>query len=68
MTVVEIRPDCLDWKVLNRQASSVYFRRSATQSITRRAAPASAQGEFRILNSTGKLQRTIAFTRADRRL
>jgi hypothetical protein len=52
MTVIEIRPHRLGLKVLNLAPSSLYFCRRARQSITRRAAPASAEGEIRILSLT----------------
>jgi hypothetical protein len=54
-------------KLLNLPASSLYFRRKTRQSITPepRLLPT---GEIRVLDSSGKVERTIVFSEADRKL
>jgi hypothetical protein len=60
MTLIEIRPHFWGWKVLLPE------RRRAIDYAETRACFCS--GEIRILDSTGKLERTIAFSEADRKL
>jgi hypothetical protein len=68
MTVIEIIPHKWGWKALEAPGVEPVFS-------TKNDAIGSAQtrarfrvGEIRVLDSTGKLERTIAFSEADRKL
>jgi hypothetical protein len=54
-------------KFLKRRALSLFFLRKIRQSTMRTTAIAFA-GEIRVLDSTGKLERTIAFSEKNRKL
>jgi hypothetical protein len=67
MTVIEIRPHRLGWKVLNLPASSLYLQKGQAIDYAQSRA-CFCSGEIRMLNWTGKLERMIAFSEADRKL
>jgi hypothetical protein len=68
MTLIEIKPHACGWKVFEAPGVEPVFpeRRQAVDYAQCRACFRS--GEIRILDSTGKIERTIAFNEADRRL
>jgi hypothetical protein len=68
MTVIEIRSHRWGWKVLEAPGVEPVFpkQQQATDYVQCRACFRS--GEIRILDSTGKLERTIEFSEANRRL
>ena len=68
MTVIEIRPHRWGWKVFEGPGVAPVFQEKP-QAINYAQSRASFRsGEIRILDSTGKLERTIAFSEADRML
>jgi hypothetical protein len=67
MNVIETRPHSSGWKVLNLPASSLYLQKGQAIDYAHSRA-CFCLGEIRILNSTGKLERMIAFSEADRKL
>jgi hypothetical protein len=68
MTVIEIGPHKWGWRVFEYPGVEPVFaeKRQAIDYAQTRACFRS--GEIRVLNSTGKLERTIAFDKADRKL
>jgi hypothetical protein len=68
MTIIEIKPHRLGWKVFEAPGVEPVFpeKRQAIDYAQCRARFRS--GEIRVLDSTGKLERTIAFNEADRKL
>ena len=68
MTAIEITPHRWGWKVFEATGVEPVFpeKRQAIDYAETRANFRS--GEIRILDSTGKLERTIAFNEADRML
>jgi hypothetical protein len=68
MTLIEVRPHRWGWKVFEAPGVKPVFpeKRQAIDYAETRANFRS--GEIRILDSTGKLERTIAFNEADRKL
>jgi hypothetical protein len=68
MTVIEIKPRRWGWKVFEAPGVEPVFpeKRQAIDYAETRANFRS--GEIRLLDSTGKLERTIAFSEADRKL
>jgi hypothetical protein len=68
MTLIKIRPHAWGWKVFEAPGVEPVFleKRQAIDYAETRACFRS--GEIRILDSTGKLERTIPFNEADRRL
>ena len=68
MTVIEIKPHRWGWKVFEAPGVQPVFleKRQAIDYAEMRACFRS--GEIRILDSTRKLERTIAFSEADRML
>jgi hypothetical protein len=68
MTVIEVRPHRWGWKVSEAPGVEPVFleKRQAIDYAETRANFRS--GEIRILDSTGKLERTIAFSEADRKM
>ena len=68
MTVIEIKPHRWGWKVFEAPGVEPVFpqKRQAIGYAETRACFRS--GEIRILDSTGKLERTIAFDETDRGL
>jgi len=68
MTVIEIKPHRWGWKVFETPGVEPVFREKdhAIDYAQNRACFRS--GEIRVLDSTGKLERAIAFSEADRML
>jgi hypothetical protein len=68
MTVIEIKPHRQGWKVFEPQGVEPVFpeKRQAIDYAETRAC--FRTGEIRVLDSTGKLERPIAFDEADRKL
>jgi len=68
MTVIEIRPHRWGWKVFEAPDVEPVFleKRQAINYARNRAWFRS--GEIHVLDATGKLERTIAFREADRKL
>ena len=68
MTVIEIKPHRWGWKVFEVLDVEPVFpdKRQAIDYAETRAC--FRTGEIRILNSTGKLEGTLAFSEADRML
>jgi hypothetical protein len=68
MTIIEIRPFRNGWQVYERAGVQPVFltQEDAISYAQNRACFRS--GEIHILDSTGKLERTIAFSDADRKL
>jgi hypothetical protein len=68
MSVIEIRPHRWGWKVFEVPGVEPVFpeKRQAISYAENRACFRS--GEIRILDSSGNVERTIAFNEADRRL
>jgi hypothetical protein len=68
MTVIEIKPHRWGWRVFEAPGVEPVFleKRQAIDYAETRACFRS--GEIRTLDSGGKLERTIAFNEADRRL
>jgi Uncharacterized protein conserved in bacteria (DUF2188) len=68
MTVIEINPHRWGWRVFEAPGVEPVFleKRQAIDYAQTRANFRS--GEIRILDSTGKIERTIAFDEADRKL
>ena len=68
MTVIEIRPHRWGWKAFEAQGVEPVFpeKDQAIDYAQNRACFRS--GEIQVLDSTGKLERTIAFSEADRKL
>ena len=68
MTVIEIRPHRWGWKVFEAPGVEPVFAQK-DQAIGYAQSRASFRlGEIRILDSTGKLEHTIAFSETNRRL
>jgi hypothetical protein len=68
MTVLEIRPHPWGWKVFESPGIEPVFPEKE-QAINYAQSRASFRsGEIRVLDATGKLERTIAFSEADRKL
>ena len=67
MTVIEIRPPRWGWKAFEAPGVEPVFpnKEQAIDYAQNRACFRS--GEIRVLDSTGKLERTIAFSEADRK-
>jgi hypothetical protein len=68
MTVIEIKPYRWGWRVFEAPGVEPVFleKRQAIDYAETRAC--FRAGEIRVLDSTGKLERTIAFNEADRKL
>ena len=68
MTLIEIKPHRWGWKVFEASGVEPVFpeKRQAINYAQSRASFRS--GEIRILDSTGNVERTIAFNEADRML
>ncbi len=68
MTLIEIKPHRWGWKVFEAPGVEPVFPEK-DQAINYAQNGASFRsGEIRILDSTGKVERTIHFSEADRRL
>ena len=68
MTIIEIRPCRNGWKCFEAPGVEPVFlnQKDAIDYATGRACFRS--GEIRVLDSTGKLERTIAFSEGERKL
>jgi hypothetical protein len=68
MTLIEIRPHRWGWSVFETPGVEPVFpeKQDAIDYAQTRACFRS--GEIRVLDSSGKLERTIAFSEADRKL
>jgi hypothetical protein len=68
MTVIEVKPHAWGWKVFEAQGVEPVFleKRQAIDYAETRAC--FRRGEIRVLNASGKLERTIAFNETDRKL
>ena len=68
MTVIEIRPHSWGWKVFEAPGVEPVFpqKRQAIDYAETRAC--FRIGEIRVLDATGKLERTIAFNETNRKL
>jgi hypothetical protein len=67
-TIIEIEPHRCGWKVFEAPGVEPVFPEK-DQAINYAEGRASFRsGKIRILDSTGKLERTIAFSEADRKL
>jgi hypothetical protein len=68
MTIIEIKPHRWGWRVFESPGVEPVFleKRQAIDYAETRACFRS--GEIRVLDSTGKLERTIAFDEPDRKL
>jgi hypothetical protein len=68
MTVIEVKPHPSNWKVFEAPGVKAVFRekRQAIDYAETRAC--FRAGEIRVLDATGKLERTIAFNETDRKL
>jgi hypothetical protein len=68
MTLIEIRPHPWGWKAFEAPGVEPVFSQK-DQAINYAQSRASFRsGEIRVLDSTGKLERTIVFSEADRKL
>ena len=68
MTLIEIKPHRWGWKVFEEPGVEPVFPEK-DQAINYAQGRASFRsGEIRILDTAGKLKRTIAFSEADRKL
>lgn len=69
MTLIEIRPHPWGWKVFEAPGVEPVFpeKRQAIVDYAETRACFRA-GEIRVLDSTGNVERTIAFSEADRKL
>jgi hypothetical protein len=68
MTVIEIRPRSWGWKVFEAPGVEPVFREKDQAIGYAETRACFRTGEIRVLDSTGKLERTIAFSEADRKL
>jgi hypothetical protein len=68
MTVIEIRPHSWGWKVFEAPGVEPVFREKDQAIGYAETRACFRTGEIRVLDSTGKLERTIAFSEADRKL
>jgi hypothetical protein len=68
MTLIDIRPHRWGWEVFEAPGVEPVFpeKRQAINYAQSRAS--FRRGEIRVLDATGKLERTIAFSEADRML
>jgi hypothetical protein len=68
MTVIEIKPHRNGWKVFEAEGvEPVFLKKDQALNYAQNRA-SFRSGEIRILDSTGNLERTIAFSEADRKL
>jgi hypothetical protein len=68
MTVIEIRPHRWGWKAFESPGVEPVFSRKNQAIDYAQNRACFRSGEIHILDSTGKLERTIAFSEADRKL
>jgi hypothetical protein len=68
MTVIEIRPHRWGWKAFEAPGIEPVFPKKDHAIDYAQSRANFRSGEIRVLDSTGKLERTIAFSDADRKL
>jgi len=68
MTVIEIKLHRWGWKVFEAPGVEPVFPEKPLATNYAQSRASFRSGEIRILDSTGKLERTIAFSEADRML
>jgi hypothetical protein len=68
MTVIEIRPHRWDWKAFEAPDVEPVFPEKDRAIDYARNRACFRSGEIRVLDSSGELERTIAFSEADRKL
>ncbi len=68
MTVIEVRPHRWGWKVFEARGVEPVFPQKDQAIGYAETRACFRSGEIRVLDSTGKLERTIAFSEADRML
>jgi hypothetical protein len=68
MTVIEIKPHRWGWKVFEGPGVEPVFREKDQAIGSAETRACFRSGEIRVLDATGKLERTIAFNEADRKL
>jgi hypothetical protein len=68
MTVIEIRPHPWGWKAFEAPGVEPVFRKKDQAIDYAQNRACFRSGEIRVLDSTGKLERAIAFSEADRKL
>jgi len=67
-TIIEIRPFRNGWQVLEAPGVQPVFLTKEQAMSYAQSRASFRSGEFRILDSTGKIERLISFTEADRKL
>lgn len=68
MTVIEIRPRRHEWKVFESAGVEPVFLEKQQAINYAQNRTSFRSGEIRILDSTGNVERTIAFNETDRKL
>jgi hypothetical protein len=68
MTVIEIRPHRWGWKAFEAPGVEPVFPTKDDAISYAQTRARFRTGQIRVLDSTGKLERTIAFSEADRKL
>ena len=68
MTVIEIRPHRRGWKAFESQGVEPVFPTKDDAISYARTRARFRVGEIRVLDSSGDVERTIAFNEADRKL
>jgi hypothetical protein len=68
MTIIEIRPHCWGWKVFEAPCVEPVFPEKDQATAYAETRACFRSGQIRILDSTGELEGTIAFSEADRKL
>jgi len=68
MTVIEIKPHRWGWKVFEAPGVEPVFPQKDHAIDYAQSRASFRSGEIRVLGSTGKIERTIAFSEADRKL
>ena len=68
MTLIEIRPHRWGWKAFEASGVEPVFPRKDQAINYAQNRACFRSGEIHVLDSTGKLERTIAFSEADRKL
>ena len=68
MTLIEIRPHSWGWKVFEVPGVEPVFMQKEQAIGYAETRACFRSGEIRVLDATGRLERTIAFNEADRKL
>jgi hypothetical protein len=68
MTVIQIQPHSWGWKVFEAPGVEPVFPQKGQAINYAQNCASFRSGEIRILDVTGKLERTIAFSETDRKL